>query len=184
MSSSLELENMAALAAAEEDLAEAMAAAEEAHAEAKAEDDRVEAGTDRVDVLINRAFGGFSISDEARDAYNAQKGPPALKPHSTEARTDPLLVRIYRDIGSQRFSGGISQVECESISRACWTYGYWQIDEYDGVESVVDDDARAMARWRAERVKAKVADLLDRGIELSAFTRDDLKDVRAALDVL
>jgi hypothetical protein len=88
-------------------------------------------------VLYNGCYGGFMLSNEAVNEYQARTGLKIRRDFSRfdiEPRTDPVLLAIYDLIGSARFSGKYSKILYKQIEAQY--LDYIQITEYDGVESV------------------------------------------------
>ena len=91
-------------------------------------------------VLLNRCYGGFTISDEAIELFNKRSDTPFelmydINRGNLKMRTDELLLQILYEIGSNRFSG-----TCSSISQKCMLSKYkehYQINDYDGCESLI-----------------------------------------------
>jgi hypothetical protein len=95
----------------------------------------------KVKVVINRCFGGFSLSKEAME-YLAERGnveaQEVLKDRGIfggylydTPRHDPGLVETVEHLGDKA-SGTCAQLEVEVIEG-----NKYIIDEYDGAESVV-----------------------------------------------
>lgn len=91
-------------------------------------------------VVYNACYGGFSISDEARALYQqitgveitiyGHKGNGSYNP---VARHDPALVQVVEQLG-ERASTRYSQLKIATVS------GPYRIDEYDGIETVLQPD--------------------------------------------
>jgi hypothetical protein len=80
-------------------------------------------------VVYNACYGGFSLSDEACKVlgYSNYRGRGI-------DRTDPRLVLLLEEWGSERVSGKHSRLQIETIPHE-WS-GCYIIDEYDGDEVV------------------------------------------------
>lgn len=96
-------------------------------------------------IVINRCYGGFSLSAKAATMLAAWGNPeakeylaeiaPHLKYHnnfyaSETARHDPLLVRVVETLG-EKANGDCSLLEIREISGSKYI-----IKEYDGMESI------------------------------------------------
>jgi len=92
----------------------------------------------RMKILVNGCYGGFSISDEARDEYKRRTGDSPTYDHDTN-RYDPVLIQIYEEFGSERFSGFLADICVKTIDEIY--KDYHTIDEYDGIESINIDYA-------------------------------------------
>jgi hypothetical protein len=87
-----------------------------------------------VKVLINKCYGGFGISDEALELYK-QKVPSYDYDNGYHiTRTDPVLIEIFEEKGSEFVSGPFSDLQLQTIP----TYCEYSIDEYDGMEGISD----------------------------------------------
>jgi hypothetical protein len=92
-----------------------------------------------IEVLINGCFGGFVLSDKVCDLYNQRKikklgEDDELSPHCEVDRSDPILLKIFHEIGSDNFSGLCSCISIKTIPKK-YQY-FYSIDEYDGMESI------------------------------------------------
>ena len=79
-------------------------------------------------ILFNNCYGGFGISEEARDLYNKRRKD---NEQVTDIRTDKLLIEIVEELG-KRASGDYAEIEIAEVPDGA----YWYIDEYDGWEEV------------------------------------------------
>ena len=103
------------------------------------------------EVLYNACYGGFGFSKEAIAEYRARGG--AFEGHWDRIpRNDPVMVSVVRDLGA-RANGMCAKLLIASVPAPFETH--FQIDEYDGMESVrVDhrqwfiDHTRAVLRSR------------------------------------
>ena len=110
-------------------------------------------------VLVNRCYGGFSLSNEALAEYAKRKGyftkegyfslhvmttPDAdpskiednskfISDRSDDFRTDPIAIAVVEDLGkaSDGFAADIEVVEIPDGVE-------WQIEEYDGKEWIAE----------------------------------------------
>lgn len=103
-----------------------------------------------VGVVYNACYGGFSLSDEAHEAYLLRKDIPFTKAESPYGRShfyrdedgvcidsrdiprdDPVLVEIVTELGSK------ANGECARLQSCYLSAGTcYRIDDYDGMESV------------------------------------------------
>ena len=83
-------------------------------------------------VVINRRFGGFGLSDQARELYAEAKGVPVEEVYDWEiARDDADLIRIVDQLGKQA-DGTFADLKVVEIPDGI----KWYIHEYDGLEDV------------------------------------------------
>lgn len=92
-----------------------------------------------IEVLLNTCFGGYDISEKAISLYNKRK--LAIDPTHKDVkygfyieRYDPVLVEIYNELGTDDFSGKHAKIESVKIPEKYKKY--WEMNEYDGKESV------------------------------------------------
>ena len=81
-----------------------------------------------IEVLVNECFGGFSFSDEAWEIIQ-----PWCDDDDFEARTDPRVIKLYKERGSEFMSGEYSSIGLETIPSNATD---WWIDDYDGNETL------------------------------------------------
>ena len=92
-------------------------------------------------IVINRCYGGYSLSSEAKDMYlELSKDIP--KPEHFYAdhdvkRDDPILIGIIEKIGLQAAGGGFAKLKIIQIPDDVPSDG-WVIMEYDGMEWVAE----------------------------------------------
>ena len=96
-------------------------------------------------IVINRCFGGFSLSEEAVEYLGLERS------HSFICRDDPKLVKCVETLGSKRASGTCANLVIVEIPDET-NYG---IEEYDGVETVVNEDYRDKFYIQYKEVKSK-----------------------------
>jgi hypothetical protein len=85
-------------------------------------------------IVINDCYGGFGLSDEAKDLYKDMAGITDSDWYDRDiARDDPYLVKIVRDLGSSA-GGGYSKLKIVEVPSDV----EWEIAEYDGVEWVAE----------------------------------------------
>lgn len=91
-------------------------------------------------VVINRCYGGFSLSKEAseylNEKYNMGINPkygylPYFDDDNYVPRHDKRLIDVVEVLGEERASGDCSELVIVEINTPCY-----RIDEYDGMESV------------------------------------------------
>lgn len=95
---------------------------------------------DTIGVLYNTCYGGFCLSYEAVTLINrryAEVGKSSITELSDISRTDPDVLEVYRQLGSDNFSGRNSKIAVEYIKKKY--ENFYKIDDYDGIESVIID---------------------------------------------
>jgi hypothetical protein len=103
-----------------------------------------------IGVLYNNSYGGFSVSNKAKQIYNERMSEenPEYKSRTTNGvyddfydtsrRHDPLLVNIYHELG-QEFNGAKhTKIKIKTIPKKY--ENAYIIHEYDGLESVSVDN--------------------------------------------
>lgn len=109
-------------------------------------------------IVINSCFGGFGVSNAAvlrmRELGSAQSLPPRTvlkgeeygdgtvcdrdyRSHVLDDRTDPVLVRVVEEMGDAA-NGAMAKLKVIEIPDGV----SWEIDEYDGVESIHEQHRR------------------------------------------
>lgn len=77
-------------------------------------------------IVINKCFGGFSLSDTAVKALHLDG------PYDYIERTDAKLVRLV-EIDAEAMGGRCAKLSVVEIPD---TATDWELDEYDGAESI------------------------------------------------
>ena len=105
---------------------------------------------DKLHVLYNNCYGGWTLSDKTVEMYNLRKQQidsnfipvTSLFQHNFECeceRHDPILVQIYRELGKD-FDGSHSKTKIKTIPKK-YKY-YYTISEYDGLETIMIDSVK------------------------------------------
>lgn len=105
--------------------------------------------SDMIKVLYNDCYGGFEFSKAFEAEYKTRTGRE-LKAHQRLYRTgpdsircDPVAIAIFEEKGSEWCSGPNSVLAVRKIPKIFERY--WEIDEYDGDETVRVDRSEALA---------------------------------------
>jgi hypothetical protein len=77
--------------------------------------------------VLNRCWGGFSLSEQAAEALGLESG------YSDIRRDDPDLIALIEDAGSEWVSGHCASLAIVEIPDDATD---WEMDEYDGIESI------------------------------------------------
>ena len=94
------------------------------------------------EVLINRCYGGFGLSEAAIEML--QSIDPKTDEYDwsyTVDRSDPALLEVYKKLGRGAFSGYCADVHLVEIKPG----RRYRIDEYDGYEYI---EYRDDIEWR------------------------------------
>lgn len=83
-------------------------------------------------ILYNTCYGGFSFSDEFIVELNRRFPEKRAEAHAFELRTDPEAIALFEELGPVRSSGPHSSLKIRNIPDGM----DWDIDEYDGKESI------------------------------------------------
>ena len=78
-------------------------------------------------VVLNKCFGGFSLSDRAAGVLGLDGG------YSYVDRTDPDLIALIQEHGSEWVSSIYANLRIVEIPDEVTD---WEINEYDGLESI------------------------------------------------
>lgn len=84
-------------------------------------------------IVVNRCFGGFGLSKAAYKELSIPWDGYGFKYSEEEKRTDPALVACVEKLGDAA-SGPMAQLKVVEIPDDV----KWQIDEYDGAETVME----------------------------------------------
>jgi hypothetical protein len=92
-------------------------------------------------IAINRCFGGFSLSEAVFDelgikwkgyGYISNETLGVESDNSDAYRADPRLIAAIEKVGVKKSSGNVAEIAIIEVpDGACW-----EIDDYDGVETV------------------------------------------------
>ena len=85
-------------------------------------------------VVYNDCYGGFSLSKEAIDWYKELTGKLGEIYARDISRHDPALVKVVETLGAKA-DGYLASLRVKEIKG-----NKYRIEEYDGVESVVEPD--------------------------------------------
>lgn len=94
-----------------------------------------------INIVINRCFGGFSLSKavykelgiERNDRGYIDNEKLGIKSDNYHAyRSSPKLIRAIKKVGLEKAAGKYAELEIVSIPDGV----IWEIDDYDGQESV------------------------------------------------
>ena len=78
-------------------------------------------------IVINRCFGGFSLSKAAMEACGANSA------YDEDQRTNPILIEmVERDAGAA--NGRYAELKVVEIPDNATD---WELDEYDGAEIII-----------------------------------------------
>jgi hypothetical protein len=86
-------------------------------------------------IVINKSFGGFSLSDKAVELYFEKKGEEASPDFSNYYmnRTDTVLVDVVETLGAEA-DGQYAELAVVEIPDGI----SYVIDEYDGMEHIAE----------------------------------------------
>ena len=85
-------------------------------------------------VVINRCYGGFSLSEKAYKYLGVPWNGYGLAYSDEEDRTDPNLVKCVETLGDDA-SGACAELKVVDIPDDV----KWEIEEYDGLEWVSEE---------------------------------------------
>lgn len=86
-------------------------------------------------VVINTCYGGFGLSDRAKDEYMKLAGMTEKDFHDRDLpRDDPYLVKVVRELGMNA-NGRHANLKIVEIPGDV----SWHIGEYDGLEWVAEN---------------------------------------------
>jgi len=79
-------------------------------------------------IVTNACFGGFSVSDFVVEKLGLEDE------YDDVSRTDPRLIALIEEFGSEACSGDCAELVIDEIPDSATD---WEIDEYDGAESII-----------------------------------------------
>lgn len=86
-------------------------------------------------VIINRCFGGFGLSLQAKKLGEKISGIENWGEYAWYLqRHDPVLVEVFETLGPDKASGGFADLTLCEVS------GPYRIEEYDGAESIYEPE--------------------------------------------
>lgn len=98
-------------------------------------------------ILYNDCYGGFHFSPEFEAEYERRTGKKIQEicPYGPNhaIRADPTSISIFEEKGTEWCSGRFSSIKVHTIPAAFAKY--WDIDEYDGDETVRVNIEEALA---------------------------------------
>jgi len=84
----------------------------------------------KLEVLVNTGYGGYQPSKQALELYKVYTG----NDYKTYNRTDPDMIRIYKELGKEEFDSSVSSTEIEIIHKKY--EDFYELSEYDGKETL------------------------------------------------
>ena len=100
------------------------------------------------EILYNKCYGMFGLSDKARKEYLTEESQDNFDhchlfdycPHSFEFRTDKHLINVFLKLGPQKMSGGLANICIATVPLRYKPFFYFT--ECDGLEEVCVDYSR------------------------------------------
>lgn len=88
-------------------------------------------------IVINRCYGGFSLSSEAEKRYRELAWIPEDELFWTYdiPRNSPILLQVIDELGEQRASGRFADLRVIEIPDGV----KWHIADFDGMEHIAED---------------------------------------------
>ena len=111
-----------------------------------------ENNNEEIEVLYNRCYGGWGMSDKAKELYTLRKTKDSTDYLRT--RSNPTLIQIYNELGAD-FDSKYSKTKTEKIPKKYENYYY--ITEYDGLETVEID----YTKYELDNLKQKIKEILE-----------------------
>jgi len=111
-----------------------------------------EIDNEEIEVLYNSCYGGWGISDKAKELYTLRKIKDST--YYIRRRSDTILIQIYKELGDE-FDEKYSKTKIEKIPKKYENYYY--ITEYDGWEKVEID----FTKYDLDNLKQKIKEMLE-----------------------
>jgi len=110
---------------------------------------------EKIEILYNACYGGWSPSAKARELYKIRKIHTDQNKSNTyiSKRSDPLFIQIYYELGDE-FDDKYSRTQIIKIPKIY--ENYYDIDEYDGLESIIID----YTKYKLDKIENKIKEVL------------------------
>jgi len=106
---------------------------------------------EKIHIMYNNCFGGFSFSEEAIDEYNKRNPTKPIDSSSEIDRADTSMIQICVELGLKA-NGRRSSIQLAEIPKKY--ANYFKINEYDGAEGVSID----VNSYKLDNIKVIVED--------------------------
>jgi hypothetical protein len=106
---------------------------------------------DYIEVLYNGCYGGYSESEKAIELYDFRKKEMNIFDEYFIERHDPILVKIYHEMGDDFNENKYSKIKIKRIPKKY--ENCYRIEEYDGLENVIIDEYRYDEDNKKNRIK-------------------------------
>jgi len=107
---------------------------------------------EEIEVLYNGCYGGWGLSDKAKELYTLRKVKDPI--YYLRRRSDPILIQIYNELGAD-FDSKNSKTVTEKIPKKYENYYY--ITQYDGLETVEID----YTKYDRDNLKKNIKEILE-----------------------
>lgn len=103
------------------------------------------AGSEKMEVVLNKCYGGFSVSEKVYKELNIKwdnygyltnEDLKIKSDNYNKYRTNKKLIKAIKKIGLKEASGTHAELKIIEIPDDV----NWEINEYDGIESVIDKE--------------------------------------------
>jgi hypothetical protein len=111
-----------------------------------------ETENEEIEVLYNNCYGGWGVSNKAKDLYKLRKMNNSINDYLSK-RSDPILIQIYHELGDE-FDQKYSKTAIEKIPKKYEKYYF--ISEYDGLETVEID----YTKYKLDNLYSKIKIIL------------------------
>ena len=130
-----------------------------------------EIDNEEIEVLYNDCYGGWRISNKAKELYTLRKMKNSN--NYLSRRSDPILIKIYNELGNEFDGGKYSKTGIEKIPKKYENHYY--ISEYDGLEKVEID----YTNYELDNLKKNIKEILennsiDNDEKINKFKKIDL----------
>jgi hypothetical protein len=132
-------------------------------------------------IILNGSYGGFSINEKIMNEYN-KKTNSNLYFGSCECRFIPEFIERIEE--GENIGGLGSDLYIGYVPKDAMDYNAWDIEEYDGVESIIIDYSKIKVRKMTDFFDIMNKILHDDSINLSAEMRFEYLRMLAPKDAL
>ena len=84
-------------------------------------------------MVISETYGGFGLSEEAKEMYRRLKNLPRTDDCEYPSRSCPVLIEVVETLGTEKASANYSYLVVKDIPIPS---KYMTLSQYDGLESV------------------------------------------------
>jgi len=112
-----------------------------------------ETDNEEIEVLYNGWYGGWRMSEKARELYSLRRTKDSN--NYLSRRNDPILIQIYNELGDDFDESRTSTTMIQKIPKKYENHYY--ISEYDGLETVEIN----YTKYELDNLKKNIKEILE-----------------------